>query len=113
MKTGDRVKIMKPNHPALNRYGIIMRVEWLETEDDGLKEVALVAGCDPIEYACKVVKVFPIYVIRLMWLDIDTCGPEPDEETAYRIAVAVYEDRGLEEFPELVEYPNRMKHITG
>lgn len=114
MKTGDRVKIMKPGHPAINRYGIVMRLEWLETEDDGLKEIALVAGCDPAVDACGVLKVFPIYVIRLMWLDVDeSCDPVAGRELAYNIAVEVYRDRGLEEFPELAQYPDRMKRITG
>ena len=114
MNVGDKVKIVKPGHPAFGLEGFVMRVEWLETEDDGQQQVALVAGHHTLEDVLGVDKPYPIYVIRLKWLELTQLfDVASGRKIAQEIAIAVYNDRGFEEFHELVEYPNRMKSITG
>lgn len=113
MKTGDRVKITKPGHLVEGCEGIVMRVEWLDYKGDR-RHIALVAGLHTLEDVCGVNKPYPIYVIQLKWLEIVySPSAESGRFVAQEIARAVYKDRGLEEFPELLQYPNTMEHITG
>ena len=120
MKPGDTVRIMKPSHPAFKHDGIVMRVEWLDYKGER-DQVALVAGVNPIEYQdddCEVfsliVKEWPLYVVRLEYLDIiKSCDPEMGWRQAQEIARKLYKRGCALQFPELLNYPNTMSHITG
>jgi hypothetical protein len=117
MKLGDRVRIMKPSHPAFKYDGIVMRVEWLDYKGER-NQVAEVAGINPLEYqddnGITIVKEFPLYVVRLSYLEmVESCDPETGWRLAQRIATALYNRGCALQFPELLNYPNPVAHITG
>ena len=120
IQVGDRVRIMKPSHPAFKDDGIVMRVEWLDYKGER-DQVALVAGVNPIEYQdedCEIfsliIKEWPLYVVRLEYLDIiKSCDPEMGWRQAQEIARKLYKRGCALQFPELLNYPNTMSHITG
>jgi hypothetical protein len=117
MKVGDTVRITKPSHPAQGYNGIVMRIEWLDYDNER-RQVAEVAGINPLEYTdddgATIVKEFPLYVIRLNYLEVvESCDPEIGWRLAQRIAQALYNRGCALQFPELLNYPNTMAHITG
>lgn len=117
MKTGDTVKITKPNHPAHGYNGVVMRIEWLDYKGER-SQVAEVAGINPIEYqdddGATIVKEFPLYVVRLNYLEVvESCDPKEGRRLAQRIAMALYNRGCALQFPELLNYPNPVAHITG
>jgi hypothetical protein len=114
MKVGDLVRITKPSHFACGLHGIVMKVEWLDGDEDGLREVAEVAGTNPLEMPDGTITEWPLYVVRLQYLAIvESCDPEIGRRKAQEIAKKLYARGCALQFPELVTYPNTMSHITG
>lgn len=76
MRQGDRVKIIKPGHPARGGAGVVLGLD----DIDGAP-CAYVAGVDPHDG-----KVWPVFVIRLRYLELIA---RPDTATSRRLVESI------------------------
>jgi len=79
VNTGDRVKIMKPGHPAFGRPGIFMG--WGDLDGE---RIAFIAGHIPHEG-----KVWPIYVLYPCFVDLVA---EVDRATGRRLVEGIIDE---------------------